>query len=75
MKDTELHCDMIRDNQLMAQLEIGDLRTLNKMIEVGDLPKPSFGGRSAEGPKVRGWHKDVLRRFYMERYEIQQGLR
>lgn len=70
MTEPTLHCGLITDDQLMEQMEIGDIRTLNKMVELGDLPERSFGG---EGTKVRGWHVKVLETFYMERYELQQG--
>ncbi len=72
IKDNPTHSGLILRSQLMADLNIKDLRKIAKMIAMGDLPKLSFGGPRDE---VVGWHKDVLSRFYLERYQRQQALR
>ena len=70
MTDTAVHSGLITRDQLMTDLGITDTRKIQKMIEMGDLPKPSFGGK---GDVVVGWHKDVISHFYLERLERQQG--
>lgn len=68
MTEHEVHSGLITRDQLMTDLGVTDTRKIQKMIEMGDLPKPSFGGKRDE---VVGWHKDVLSRFYLERLERQ----
>ncbi len=70
--DTPTHSGLITRDQVMADLGVTDVRKIAKMIEMGDLPKPSFGGKRDE---VVGWHTTVLEKFYLERYERQRGPR
>lgn len=68
-----LHCGLIRDVDLMEQLEIKDGKTVRRMIADGDLPPFSFGSNKRG---ARGWHVDVLKKHYIERYEqLQQHIR
>ena len=71
MTPPTIHSGLITRAQLRQELSIKDIRKIQKMIVDGDLPAYSFGGPKGA---VCGWHRDVLRRFYMERYELQQGL-
>lgn len=68
-----LHCGLVRDVDLMVQLGIKDTKTVLRMIADGDLPAFSFGSMKT---RIRGWHVDVLRRHFMERYEqLQEHIR
>ncbi len=64
MTNTAQHSGLILDSRMMADLAITDMRTLNRMVETGDLPERSF---------AHGWHVKVLEKFYLERLERQQG--
>ena len=68
--NTPTHSGLVTRDQVMADLNIRDVRKIQKMIETGDLPKPSFGGK---GDEVVGWHATVLEKFFLERLERQQG--
>lgn len=50
---------------MMEQMDIAD-KTLNRMIENGDLPDFTYGSKST---KKKGWHSAVLERHAMEKYE------
>jgi len=64
-----LHCGLIRDVDLMAQLRIKDVKTILRMIADEDLPEFSFGSMKT---RIRGWHVEVLLRHSIERYEQLQ---
>lgn len=71
--DIVVHCGLIRDVDLMRQLRIKDTKTLLRMVHDGDLPPFSFGGLDT---RIRGWHVDVLRKHFIERYErLQEHIR
>lgn len=64
-----VHCGLIRDVDLMEQVGVKDNKTMLRMIADGDLPPFSFGSVKN---RTRGWHVEVLRRHYIERYEQLQ---
>lgn len=70
MTDNPIHSGLITRDQVMEDLNVTDVRKIHKMVEMGDLPNPSFGGK---GDEVVGWHAKVLEKFFLERLERQQA--
>jgi hypothetical protein len=56
--------------EMMSQLDVSD-KTLHKLIEEGELPDFTYGSKWA---KKKGWHKAVLERHAMEKYEKSQSI-
>jgi len=56
--------------EMMEQLDVSD-KTLHRLIEEGELPDFTYGSKWA---KKKGWHKAVLERHAMEKYERSKSI-
>ena len=62
---------IITMQEMMEQMDISD-KTLHRMIEVGDLPEFTYGSKWS---RKKGWHKAVLERHAMKKYEQSESLK
>ena len=62
---------IITMQEMMEQLDVSD-KTLHRLIEEGELPDFTYGSKWS---RKKGWHKAVLERHAMEKYERSTSIK